>query len=160
MQSALSLSDEEFAKVQEVFEARESEVSVWMAANGAKLEQLEKKMASAAKARDLTGVRNATSQAKPLRNELRELVATFRDAIPDALSEDNRFAWAAHQLSQRLLELMDELNLAPEQIEQIEAESHSAIQYAANESNPASAGFLTLEKFAETKVLTKDQVGS
>jgi hypothetical protein len=160
MQSTLSISDEESAKVQAAFEAREAEVSAWMATHGAKLKELEKTMRAAAKSRNLAGVRNATSKAKPLRDALRNLIATHTKTIPAALSEDNQSAWSAYQLSQRVLDAMDQLNLAPEQIEQIEAESHSVIQSAANERNPEAAGFLALEKFAETKVLTKDQTDS
>ena len=158
MQSALAMSDEESAKVQAAFEKREVEVSAWMATHGAQLEKLEKTMRTAARSRDLAGVRNATSKAKPLRDALRELIATHTKTIPAALSEDNQSAWVAYQLSQEVLEPMEDLNLTPEQIEQIEVESHSVMQSAVDKTEPQPASVMALQKFAETKVLTKAQV--
>lgn len=158
MQSALAMSDEESAKVQAAFEKREVEVSAWMATHGAKLAKLEKTMRTAARSRDLAGVRNTTSKAKPLRDALRELIATHTKTIPAALSKDNQSAWAAYQLSQEVLDLMEDLNLTPEQIEQIQVESHSVMQSAVDKTEPQPASVLALQQFAETKVLTKDQI--
>jgi hypothetical protein len=53
---------------------------------------------------------------------------------------------------------MEDLNLTPEQIEQIQVESHSVMQSAVDKTEPQPASVLTLQQFAETKVLTKDQI--
>ena len=158
MQSVLTLSDEESAKVQAAFETREAELSAWMATHRTKLEKLEKQIRTAARSRDIIGLRNANSKAKPIREVMRNLITTHKKLISAALSEDNQSAWAAYQLSQRVLDPMEDLNLTPEQIEQIEMESHSVMQSAVDKTEPQPASVLALQKFAETKVLTKDQI--
>lgn len=158
MQSALAMSDEESAKVQAAFETREVELSAWMATHRTKLEKLEKQIRTAARSRDIIGLRNATSKAKPIREVMRNLITTHKKLISAALSEDNQSAWAAYQLSQEVLEPMVDLNLTPEQIEQIEVESHSVMQSAVDKTEPQPASVLALQKFAETKVLTKAQI--
>ena len=157
MSVALELSEDEQAALRAAFLAREEEVSAWMSGKGVQLVELEKKMSDAAKAQDLAGVRQATSQAKPLRSELRELIKSHQEAIVNALSADNQHNWAAHELAQRLCELMEPLELTEEQISQIHAESHSAVQASVNETNPSAAGFLKLEQAAEAGVLTLEQ---
>ena len=157
MESALLLSDEEASRLKDAFETRQTEVSSWLAVNGAKLESLEKQMAAAAKSRDLRGVKNATAEATPLRNDLRDLVATHKDAIVAALSAENQTIWSAHQLSQRILESMTALALTEEQIKQIRTEAVKTVQTTTREPNPEAAGFLKLEKTVESRFLTADQ---
>lgn len=157
MEAALPLSDEEVASLKAAFDARETAISSWIQTNGATLEQLEKQMATAARSRDLAGVTSATAEATPLRNELRELIETHKNSILGVLSVENATAWSAHRLSQRVLDSMKALDLNKEQIYQIQAAAVTVVESAMNEINPEAAGFLTLEKTAESQVLTPDQ---
>jgi len=151
IQSELELFEAEST----AFEAREADVSAWMAKkNGARLKSLESKMKSPARSRDLAGVRSATSQAKPLREELR---AVLQNAITAALSDANQAAWQAILLRDRLVKLMEPLQLTAERLQQIHTEGDSVVQATAGEVNPEASGFLELAKNVESRILTPEQ---
>src|SRR5262245_57901926 len=76
MAATLRLSPNEIDKLKAAFQTREGVISQWTAEKGGQLKDLEKQMAAATKARDLAAVNRLTEQAKPLRNELQELVKT------------------------------------------------------------------------------------
>lgn len=157
MQAELELSDAEDGALQVAFEAREADVSAWMAEKGPQLESLESKMKSAARSKDLTGVRKAIAQAKPLREELRAIMNKAQEAIPAVLSDANQTAWKVVLLRDRLLELMEPLQLTAEQVQQIHTETEAVVPRAAGEVNPEAAGFLNLEKVVESRILTPSQ---
>lgn len=157
MTSALELSEDEEAALRSAFQAREQAVADWMQSTGAQLTQLEREMAAAAKDRDLREVQRTTMEARPLRDELRTLIESHQAAILAALSPANRLDWAAYELAERLLNLMEPLDLTPLQVEKIRDESRSAVQASSEESNPSAAGFLKLEQTVEADVLAEDQ---
>lgn len=157
MVSVLELTDEESANLQGAYRARNEAHSTWMAENGAKLTRLEREMAEAAKARDLSGVKASKAQAEPLRDELRNLLDAHQEAIHAALSAENQERWKAHLLGNRLLKLMEPLDLSEEQVSEVHAQAVLAVQASANESNPEAAGFLQLEKSVEASVLSSAQ---
>lgn len=159
MAAALELSAEEVAALQDAFRRREEVVGGWLAQNGARLRELEQEMKSAARRRDLSTVQRVKAEATPLRTQLRDLIASHQADIHATLTPDNRLQWDAHQLAERLLELMETLELTPEQIDQIRDAALTAAQAKANEPNPAAAGYLHLEKSVEAGVLTPAQQG-
>ncbi|MCH2210232.1 MAG: hypothetical protein MK110_02950 [Fuerstiella sp.] len=157
MEAVLPLSNKEVNTLKAAFQMRQAAVSSWMESNGATLAQLEKQMAAAARSRNLAGVRRAKAEATPLRNELRELIDTHEQSILRALSVENATAWNAHQLSQRVLDSMKTLDLNKEQIGQIQIAAVTVVESVMNKKNPDAAGFLMLEKTAESQVLTSAQ---
>ncbi|MCH2201037.1 MAG: hypothetical protein MK102_03640 [Fuerstiella sp.] len=157
MEAALPLSNEEVATLKSAFQTRQTAISSWMEANGDTLEQLEKQMAAAARSRNLAGLRKAKAEATPLRNELRDLIEAHEKSILGALSIENATAWNAHRLSQRVLSSMKPLDLNKEQISQIQIAAVTVVESVMNKKNPEAAGFLALEKTAESQVLTSDQ---
>ena len=114
-------------------------------------------MKRAAKARDLAGLRQAKAKAEPLRNELRELLKTHESNIREALSPEYRLKWEAHQVSERILDLMQPLNLSDQQISQVRTEAISTVRASVNEPNPKAAAYLKLEQTVELSVLTAEQ---
>jgi len=158
MNRVLQLSDEESRHLQSAFMAREKEITRWKNENGARLQQLEAQMRSAARSKEPAGVRTATSQATPLRNELRELVADHAEKIDSILTRQNQLAWSAHLLSERVIDLMKDVSLTSRQIDQINAQAVLAVQDSAKQKNPEAFGYLELERFAESKILTADQL--
>jgi hypothetical protein len=153
----LEPSTEEARRLEAVFQARERVLTGWLKANGDKLTELEQQLAAAARERDLAEVQRIKSLAQPLRDEFRNLIETHDRAVVDALDPQQRIKWAGHLLACRLLELMTSLNLSAEQTSAIRAEAVRVAQAAGGEPNPQAAGFLQLERLAESRVLTPDQ---
>jgi hypothetical protein len=157
MESELELSDAESNALQAAFEAREADVSAWMTQKGVRLRTLESTMKSAARSKDLGGVRKAIAEAKPLREELRSVINEAQEAITTALTDANQTAWKAVLLRDRLLELMEPLQLSDEQEQLIHAEARNVVQSSVAEVNPEAAGFIKLEKAVESSILTPAQ---
>jgi len=157
MGSVLELSEEESTNLKAAFQSRERAFSVWMSENGARLEQLERQMFAAAKSRDLAGFKRAKTQVGPLRNELRSLLKTHQDNLQGTLSAENRRQWNAYKMAEKLLKLMEPLNLTEEQISAIRPQAVSVVQASAHEQNPKAIGYLRLEQAVESSVLTADQ---
>lgn len=157
MTSALSLSEEEKARLAAALKTRDETIAQWMAEKGNQLKDLERQMAEAARARDLASVKDLTERAHPLRSELRAQIASQTTAVRGVLSADNQLNWDAHQLAQRVLKVMQPLNLTEPQRAQLRAESITAAQAAVQEPNPSAAGYLKLERSVEANVLTAEQ---
>ncbi len=155
--AVLELSDQEKSKLKAAFEARAEALTQWWTEKGAKLAQFERQMKRAAKDRDLTGFRRATAKAKPLRNELGRLLKTHRSNILEALSPEYRLKWDAHQVSERILDLMQPLNLSDQQITQVRTEALSTVRASVNKPNPRAAAYMKLELTVERSVLTTEQ---
>lgn len=153
----LGLSDDEEANLKATFEARTEALIQWWDEKGAELPRFERRMKRAAKARDLKEFRAAKAKAEPLIKELRDLLKTHRSNIREALSPEHRIEWEAHQLSERILELMQPLKLSDRQIAQVRAESVSAVRANVNEPNPTAAAYMKLEQTVERDVLTAEQ---
>ena len=157
MNAVLELSDQEKAKLKAAFEARAEAIMQWWAEKGTKLAQFEQQMKRAVKARDLAGLRRAKAKAEPLRNELRELLKTHESNIREVLSPKYRLKWEAHQVSERILDLMQPLNLSNQQISQVRTESLSTVHMSANKPNPKAAAYMKLEQTVELSMLTAQQ---
>ena len=157
MNTVLELSDQEKAKLKAAFEARAEAITQWGTKNGEKLAQFEQQMKQAAKARDLSGLRRAKAKAEPIRDELRELLKTHESNIREVLSPKYRLKWEAHQVSERILDLMQPLNLSDQQISQVRTESLSTVNASANEPNPKAAAYMKLEQTVELSVLAAEQ---
>jgi hypothetical protein len=151
------LSDQEKAKLKAALEARAEALTEWRTEEGAELAQFEQQMKQTAEARDLTGLRAAKAKAEPLRDELRELLETHRSNIREALSPKHQLEWEAHQVSERVLDLMQPLDLSDQQISQVRTEALSTVRTSVNESNPGAAAYLKLEQTLEVSVLTAEQ---
>jgi hypothetical protein len=144
----------------QAYTARDEAVGAWLAGEkGHRLIALEAKMRTAAKAKDLNGVRAATSQATPLRNELRELVASHQAAILDVFSPAQQLQWSGYEVASAMLALMEPLNLAPDQIAAIEQGGPSAVAQAMDRgaANPKAEAYLALEQWAKDAVLSAEQ---
>lgn len=157
MGAVLELSDREKATLKAAFEARAHAVTGWWTEKGAKLVQFEQQMKEAAKDRNLGGLRQATARAQPLRNELRELVRTHQSNILEALPGKSRLEWEAHQVSEKILDLMQPLNLSDRQISQVRTEALVTVRACVDEPNPQAAAYLRLEQAVEGSVLTAEQ---
>ena len=157
MNAVLELSDQEQATLKAAFEARVEAVTQWGTEKRATLVKYEQQMKQAAKDRDLVGLRQAKAKAEPLRNELRELLKTHRSKIREALSPEYRFKWDAHQVSERILDLMQPLNLTDQQISQVQAKALSTVRASVNQPNPQAAAYMELEQTVERNVLTAEQ---
>lgn len=157
MTSVLTMTLQEQSGVQAAFRARDEVIAAWSAEHGARLQQLESEMRTAAKESDLAKVQSLTSEAGPLRNQLRELIATGQTAAHDALSPANQINWDGYLLAQRVTEHMQPLKLSQEQLASIRTEGVAAAQAVSEEENPAAAGYLKLEDAVEAKVLTPEQ---
>ena len=157
MNTVLELPDQEKAKLKAAFEAYAEAVTQWWTEKGAELPQFEQQMKRAVKARDLAGLRRAKAKAEPLRNELRELLKTHESNIREVLSPKYRLKWEAHQVSERILDLMQPLNLSDQQISQVRTEALSTVRASVNEPNPKAAAYLKLEQTVELSVLTAQQ---
>jgi len=157
MDAALDLADDEANAVQAALRAGDEAIAQWQAENGAKLSELERQMFAAAKARDLPGMQKFTAQAGPLRNEFRALVAQQLANIHDALSPENRHRWEGHLLAERVIEMMQPLDLNAEQIAEIRERAVTVAKAASKEINPQAAGYLVLEKSIESSVLSPIQ---
>ncbi len=155
--AVLELSDQEKAKLKAAFKARAEAFTQWRTEKVAKLAQFEQQMKRAAKDRDLAGFRRATAKAGPLRNELRKLLKTHQANILEALSPEYRLKWEAHQVSERILDLMQPLNLSDRQISQVRTEAPSTVRASVNEPNPKAVAYLKLERTVELSVLTAEQ---
>jgi hypothetical protein len=157
MNAVLELSDQENANLKAAFQASNEALAQWRTEKGAKLAEFEQQMKLAAKNRDLAGVRRAKAQVDPLSKELRDLVRKHKSLVRNALSPEHQLAWDAHQLAERILEVMQPLNLSDQQIAQIRTDSLAAARESVNEINPSAAGFMNLEQVVELNVLTDEQ---
>jgi hypothetical protein len=157
MNAVLELSDQEKAKLKAAFEARAEAIMQWWTEKGAKLSQFEQQMKQGAKAGDLAGLRQAKAKAEPLRNELRELLKTHESDIREVLSPKYRLKWEAHQVSERILDIMQPLKLSDQQISQVRAEALSIVRASLNEPNPKAAAYMKLEQTIELSVLRAEQ---
>ncbi len=155
--AVLELSDQDKAKLKAAFEARAEALTQWWTEKGATLAQFEQQMKQAAKDRDLTGFRQAKAKAQPLRNEFRKLLKTHRSNILEALSPEYRLKWEAHLVSERILELLQPLNLSDQQISQVRTEALSSVSASVNKPNPRAAAYMKLEQTVERSVLSAEQ---
>jgi hypothetical protein len=114
-------------------------------------------MIDAAKSKDLGSLQNWKQKAEPLKKELVDTAERFKVTIREALPAKKRLEWEAHKLYERLLELMQPLNLSEEQKKEVRAKSHTAAEESAEEANPQASGFLKAEREVETDVLSPEQ---
>lgn len=160
MNRVLSLDPTQSEALLAAYEKRDSEISAWLAGEkGQRLIALEADMARAAREQDLEGVRNATSQAKPLRMEIIMLIGDHEGAMRALLSEAQRDQWDGFQIAAEMLDLMEPLQLDGAQRSAIEAAGPQALTQARErgEVNPSAAAFLDLERWAEESVLSPEQ---
>ena len=159
MAAAVELSDEEDAALKEAFLTREEVVGGWLTSKGVRLRELEQELKSAARARDLRAIQRIKTEATPLRTELRDLIETHQADIRAALTPDNQLVWAAHELAERVLKIMEPLKLTAEQAALVREASITSAQAKADEPNPSAAGYMHLERSVEESVLTPEQRG-
>ena len=60
-------------------------------------------------------------------------------------------------MSERILDLMQPLNLSHRQISQVRTEALTTVPATANEPNPKAAAYMKLEQTVERSVLTPEQ---
>lgn len=160
MQRVLDLDPATGEALQAAFAAGDEAVEDWIAGErGQQLIELEARMFAAVDARDLAEVRRTTAAAKPLRDELRALLADHEQAILDVLTPEQQVEWHGHEVSRKLLDLLKPLNLGFEQAQAIERSGAPAVSQAIDrgEPNPKAAAFLDLEKWVEDSVLDPEQ---
>ncbi len=144
----------------QAYASRDEAIGAWIAGEkGERLIALEAEMRTAAKKKNLAGVRAATSQSTPLRNELRELVVSHQAAILGVFSPAQRLQWSGYEVASAMLALMEPLNLVPDQIAAIEQGGPSAVAQAEGRgaANPKAEAFMALEQWAEGAVLSAEQ---
>lgn len=160
MAAAVPLSADEASKLEQAFESFHADLAAWLdGPEGQRLMALEAEMKAAARGKDLAGVRAATGEARPLRDTFEQKIKAGQQALLDALTPENRARWKGHKLAAHLLELMEPLELSPQQRSAIESNAAAALAQAEarGEANPPAAAFLELERWAETQVLSPDQ---
>lgn len=160
MVHALDLTIAEEDAVRAAYEQRDADVRAFMESErGRQLSDDEAALAEAARAGNLSKVREITGRAGGDRDALRQIIRDGKRRIREALPEDKRVAWDAYQVSAELLELMEPLGLDLDQQLKIEDQAVVSMEaaLARNEPNPMAAAFLSIEKWAENAVLTPTQ---
>ena len=160
MVQVLALGPESAGTLQRAFADRDEAVEGWIQGErGQRLIELEAQMVAAANARDLAGVKRTTGEAKPLRNELRQLIADHEEAILGTLTSEQQVQWKGYEVSRKMLDLMKPLNLAFDQAQAIESAGAPAVFEAIQrgEPTPKAAAFLDLEQWVEGQVLDEAQ---
>lgn len=160
MIQVLQLDATQASALNEAYTARDNAATAWIEGEkGDKLVAWEAEIKRAAKAKDLGAVRNATSRAKPLRDEFRQLFATHQANIMNVLTPEQQIHWQGFEVASKLLDLTKDLGLNPQHIAAIEQGGptvvHQAIQNG--EPNPKAAAFLELERWMEDTLLTQQQ---
>ncbi len=162
MVTALGLDAESQASLESAFLERDRRLRNWFdGPKGRRLIELEALLAKEAQNRDLQSVRSITAEGKPLRAEVRDLIKASDEEVLAVLTPEQRGAWDGYLLSKRLLELMESLELSPEQIEALRDNAPRFLDQAkqAGEPNPPAAAFLQYERWAERQVLDPVQQG-
>ncbi|MFH0793305.1 MAG: hypothetical protein V2A74_04660 [bacterium] len=160
MLQVLSLSEAEAIPLKAAFDEGDAAIQAWQARHGSELQRLEEQMKSAAKSQNLAGVRDATSKAKPLRDELVQLARTHHEKILSSLSPGKRIQWDGYLLAEKLLELMQPLALRAEQRKAVADHAVAAARTVARAGQPGdtmAGAFLKLERSVEQEVLTPQQ---
>tara|TARA_R110001592_G_scaffold74150_6_gene225706 strand:- start:764 stop:1414 length:651 start_codon:yes stop_codon:yes gene_type:complete len=160
MVRVLALDTEQSAAVGEAFEARDAAVGQWLSGEaGQRLIVLEAKMSVAARSKDLSGVKEAISEAEPLREELRGVIDDHESAIRAVLTPTQRNQWDGYQLASKMLEVMEPLHLAADQTAAIQEGAPRAVAQAQaqGEAYPKAAAYLELENWVVSQLLTEVQ---
>ncbi len=162
MVSALQLDAGDQASLESAFLERDRRLRDWFdSPRGRRLIELEALLAKEAQSRDLQSVRAITAEGKPLRAEVADLIKASDEEVLAALTPEQGRAWEGYLLSNRLLELMESLELSPGQIETLRNSAPRFLDQAkqAGEPNPPAAAFLQYEQWAERQVLDPVQQG-
>lgn len=157
MVSVLGLSGQESQTLKAAYEARAETLTQWWTEKGSQFKQYQQEMMQAAKTRDLAGVRRAKEKVDPLRKELDALLEAQQSTIRNALSSDHLFKWDVRQVSERILDIMQPVNLSDQQKSRVQTEAGSAVHASVNEINPKAAAYMKLEQAVERSVLTAQQ---
>jgi len=160
MVQILRLNETESAALMSAFDEGDAAIQKWQSLHGAELRNLEAQMKDAAASRNLAGVREATSKAGPLRQELVQLAKTSQEKILNSLPPEKRVEWDAHLLAEKLFDLMQPLALTPEQRAAIANRAVSAARTVARSGRPGdtmAGAFLKLERDIEQSILTPQQ---
>jgi len=160
MTRVLALEPETVTALQAAFARRDEVVENWLAGEkGQRLIELEAQLFAAVEARSLAEVKRTTAAAKPLRNELRQLIQDHESAILGTLPPDKQVEWQGYEVSDQLLTLMKPLELGFEQAQAIEHAGAPAVGQCIQrgEPNPKAAAFLEVEAWVEERVLTPEQ---
>ena len=157
MVSQLNLDDQESAKLKSAFESKLKPVKEWYAENGDRLAGLESKMKSALKEKSLSKMREFKSKATALRDEVLKLHEKYDQAIEDALSDEKRWKWFAHNNVQRIVKNGESLELSDSQIEKMYQIAYDAVVAAKSEHSPEQKGYGKLLDQFKSKVLNASQ---
>lgn len=160
MVEVLQLDATQTSALNDAFSARDEAVGAWLKGEkGTELVSWEAEIKRAAREKKLGALRNATDQAKPLRDELRQLFATHEARIMDVLTPDQQIQWQGFEVSSKLLQLTEDLGLNAQQFAAIEQGGPAAVREAIQrgEPNPKAAAFLELERWMENSVLSEQQ---
>ena len=161
MVAVLALSSTERTHLRDTM-AREYEAfAAWMAGpNGQAVRDEDAALRAAAEARDVAAVRRITQQPQTARAAMRARLDEVTAAVLAALPPAQRQAWAAHQMVSKFVEVMAPLALSAQQEQALRTAAPQAYAAAVQrgEPNPASAAYLDLERYAETQVLSPEQL--
>ena len=160
MAQVLRLDPAAMDRLGAAFAERDEAVERWIAGEkGQLLIETEARMMAAVEARDLAMLKQCTATGKPLRDELRRLIEDHETAIMNTLTPEQQVHWQGYEVTRKMLELMQPLNLGFDQAQAIEGAGPAAVHQAiaAGEPTPKAAAFLALEQWAEESVLDEAQ---
>lgn len=162
MRTRLDLTADQAARLEAAFAAQTRALEAWWSEHGSTLVRHEQDIKQAARSRNLAALRQASAQAKPLREEFRDIGgAQTRQALVEALPPAKRGQWDAVRLQLKFEKLtLDHFTLSPEQQQRADA---LARQHAADADpdpsvdNRLAGPFLHFERALENEVLDPEQ---
>jgi hypothetical protein len=160
MVSVLALTADEQSLLRTAFEERNAILQEWLEGDeGKALREEEKALHDAVESRNLAAVQAVTRKESTQREKFRSLVEQTELEVLAAIPPDKIPDWEGHRITKRMLERMAPLGLSDEQAAAIRSNGRTAVEQARSggESNPLSAGYLELERWAETNVLSTAQ---
>ncbi len=158
MTSVLKLDDHQQKTIKLVIETEVANIKAWIGENGSVLKDLDQRVIDAAKSRDLGEMRKLVEQGVSLKQEVTALYDGYKQSVLQALPEEKRNEWQAHLLLKRFNDLVDELELSPDQEEAIGRLAVSAAAKSGGLANWEGDGILQLRKMFEQQVLEADQM--
>ncbi|HMO13153.1 MAG TPA: hypothetical protein PKA76_10800 [Pirellulaceae bacterium] len=157
MSEVLMLDETQKERIKESLGNEATKIKNWLKEYGSLVENIDKKIIDAAKNRDLSELKELVRRGTELRSEITDLYQGFKDSAMNSLPQDKRAEWQGHLLLKRFNEMIEDLDLRPEQEEAVGRLAVSIAMKTGSSSSWESEGISQLMKLFEQDVLEKEQ---
>ncbi len=156
-EKVVQVSAEERQALESAFESRDKAYGEWASERLEGVQTTEKMLAKAKADGDTTLIRSYEVKMRPALEARQAIMVEHQDLVLNAMSAETANKWHAHMIAEKLLALMEPLQLTAEQRQQAQEWAYDAVAEFPDVHNRLSGAFFALEKRMKADSLTADQ---